>query len=156
MPERLNRRAEEIMSKDVLTVAPDTPVADVVRLLAERQASCAVVVSDDGRPEGIVSERDVLSLARTSDDRVAQVLRRMLQEEHHFFDSMRELRKAAATRVGDIASKPVVCAEAGMTVRQVAGLMERFDYRQVPVLRNGKVAGIVTRQEIVRAIADQA
>lgn len=144
------------MRTDVLTVAPETSVADVVQLLAELDATCAVVVGADGRAQGIVSERDLLALARSSDERLSAMLRRMLQEEHHIFDSMRELRKAAATHIADIATVPVACAGADMTVPEMAAIMEQRDVRQLPVVRDGRVVGVVTRKEIVRAIADQA
>ncbi|MEX0785532.1 MAG: CBS domain-containing protein [Dehalococcoidia bacterium] len=156
MPERLAARADEIMSTDVLTVGSDTPVTEVVQLLADENASCVVVVNDDGKPTGIVSERDLLVLAKTGEQRLAGMLSRLLQEEHHTFDALRQIRKSAALGVADIASTPAQCADAAMTVGQVAALMDKFDYRQLPVVRDGKVVGIVTRQEVVKAIAGEA
>lgn len=156
MPERLKHRAQDIMSRDVSTLTRDASITDAVHLLAERGAPCAVVVGEEDRPEGIVTERDLLALARDNEDaRLALMLKRMLQEEHHVFDSMKELRKAAATRVSDVMSSPVQCADVDMTVGQIAATMDTFDYRQLPVVREGRLVGLVTRQDIVRAIADK-
>lgn len=155
MPERLAARAQDIMNLAVVTVRRETAVADVLHLLADHHASCAVVVDNQDKPTGIVSERDLLALARSGGERVSGMLRGMLQEEHHVFDALHELRKSAATNVADIASTPVACVDVDDTITQVAARMEKLDYRQLPVVRDGKVVGIITRQEVVRAIADR-
>lgn len=146
------------MRQDVLTIRGDASVSEAVRLLAERGSPCAVVVDEEGCPRGIITERDVLVLARVEDRAgLAAILRRMLEEEHHIFDSMRRLRQAAASsRVEEVMSTPVQCADVEMTLGQMADIMETFDDRQLPVVEEGRLVGLVTRQDIVRAIADKA
>jgi CBS domain-containing protein len=156
MPERLKTRAEQIMITDVQTLHPNASVAEAVELFADKQIACAIVVDGERRPKGIVTERDLLGLAEDHGAHVANVLQRMLQEQHHIFDSMRNLRNAAATTVEGVASSPVTCADVGMTVGQLASMMETFDYRQLPVVREGRLVGLVSRQEIIRAIADKS
>lgn len=156
MPERLKVRAEQIMITDVPTLPADASVADAVQLLADRKIACAIVVDEKRRPIGIVTERDLLGLAENQGARVATVLQRMLQEQHHIFDSMHNLRKAAATTVKDMASAPVTCADVGATLGELAAMMETFDYRQLPVVREGRLVGLVSRQEIIRALADKS
>lgn len=155
MPEQQKLRTEQIMSTDVPTLSRDASIADAVHLLAEQDVSCAVIVDERGHPDGIITERDLLVFARNEGGtRVARLLQRMLQEEHHIFDSMRELRKSAASEVGQVMNSPVRCAEPEMTISQVASIMETFDYKQLPVVREGRLIGLVTRQDIVRALAD--
>ena len=62
MPHRLEQRAEEIMSHDVLTAPANAPIQEVVRAMVDRGKECVVVV-DQGRPVGIVLERDLLPQA---------------------------------------------------------------------------------------------
>ena len=143
------------MSHEVLTVAPDTSVRDAVRTLAERDSAYAVVVDADGKPEGIVTERDFLDLARANEKgRLTHLLDRMLAEEHHIFDAMHELRRLAPNSVREAMSSPVRCVEADTTMAEAARIMEQNDYRQLPVVKDGKLIGIVGRHDIVRALAE--
>lgn len=156
MPERLDLTAEQIMSTNVATIQGDAPVSDVVKLLADEDIYCAMIVDGDGKPEGIVTEADLLRFAGADDKaRLSKLLKQILQEEHHIFDSMHEVRKYDATNVRDMASSPVKCAEADMTLSEIASVMESYDYRQLPVVKEGRLVGIVGRQEVIKAIADQ-
>lgn len=157
MPERLSVTAEQIMLTDVPTLTMDASISEAIELLADKEIACVVVVDESQKPQGIVTERDLLALAEDLDGtHLATVLKRMLQEEHHIFDAMRGLRKMAATTVSDVASHPVKCAEADMTIGRLASIMETFDYRQLPVVKDGSMVGLVGRQEIIRAIAGKA
>lgn len=152
-----DRKAEDLMTTDVLTLPEDASVADAVRLMAERTDPCAVVIDGEGRPQGIISERDLLGLAqKDSRGRLTHVLERMLKEEHHLFDTMKELRKSAATQARDVMSKPVRCVETDTSMAEAARIMEDSDYRQLPVVRDERLAGLLRRQDIVRALAQDA
>ena len=156
MPERLNITAEQILLTDVPTLTMTASISEAIGLLADKEIACAVVVDDSDKPEGIITERDLLALAEDLEGtHLATVLKKMLLEEHHIFDAMRGLRKMAATTVSDVASRPVKCVEADMTIGQLASIMETFDYRQLPVLKDGRLVGLVGRQEIIKAIADK-
>ncbi|MDP3768137.1 MAG: CBS domain-containing protein [Dehalococcoidia bacterium] len=142
------------MSRDVPTLRREASIADAVRLPGGAERPMCPRCGRVGHPEGIVTERDLVPLAR--DDRdggLARMLARMLEEEHHLFDSMHDLRKAAATRVSDVASAPVHSADPDMALGKVAALMEAFDLGRLPVVEDGRLAGLVRRQDIVRAIA---
>ncbi len=157
MTERLSVTAEQIMLTDVPTLKMDASISEAIDLLADDQIACAVVVDESHKTRGIVTERDLLALAEDLEGtHLAKVLKKMLQEEHHIFDAMRGLRNMAATTVSDVASSPVKCAEPDMTIGQLASIMETFDYRQLPVVKDGRLVGLVGRQEIIRAIADKA
>jgi CBS domain-containing protein len=156
LPEPLQVTAEQIMKRDFATLPSSAPISEAVHLLADKDTACAVVLDADGKPEGIITERDLLGYAEANDEaRLAKVLKRMLVEEHHIFDSMKGLQAAKATTVGGIASKPVKCAEADMTLGKIASILETYDYRQIPVMKDGELVGLVGRQEIVKAIADR-
>ena len=154
MPQRLERRADEIMLRDVLTAPADAPVGEVVRAMADRGMGCVVVV-DQGRPIGMVLERDLLPLAVAKATLPAMALHELLQDEAHILAFVREMRKASASLVGDVMESPVQSVEAGMTLVEVAAVLEAFGYGQVPVVRDGLLVGLVTCGDIVRALAEK-
>jgi len=155
MPEQLQQTARDIMSVDVPTLSRDASVENAVTLLAGRDIAYAVIVDGDGGPAGMITEGDLLALAQRDRKRPGGLLQRMLQEEHHLADTMRELRKAIASDVADVMSAPVESVTPDTPIARIAALMEAYDYRQLPVVEDGRLLGIVTRQDIVRAIADR-
>ena len=155
MPERLNIRAQDIMSRDVLTLIDDASIVDAVRLLLERGASCAVVVEEGDHVKGIVTERDLIPLAMKDVVPPGIALRQILQDTPHILDFLRELRKADASRIAEVMNSPVQCADIDMTVGQMADVMEAFGRRQLPVVREGRLVGMVTRRDVLRAIASK-
>ncbi len=154
LPQRLQRRAEEIMSHDVLTAPADAPVGEVVRAMADRGMGCVVVV-DQGRPIGMVLERDLLPLAVAEATPPAVALRELLHDEAHILAFVREMRKASASRVGEVMESPVQSVEAGMTLVEVAAVLEACGYREVPVVREGRLVGLITRADIIRALVEK-
>ena len=154
MPHRLERRAEEIMSGDVLAVPANAPIREVVRAMVDGGKECVVVV-DQGRPVGIVLERDLLPLAVAEGTPPALALRELLHDEAHILAFVREMRKASASQVGEVMESPVQSVEAGMTLAEVAAVLETFGYGQVPVVRDGQLVGLITCADIVRALAEK-
>jgi len=154
MTEQLTVCAQDIMTKGVVVLRRDAPIAEAVKLLAERGAPCAVVVDDEGAPIGIITERDLLPRAVAKGEAPPAVaLRQILRDESHTLDFVREARKADAFLVAEVMSSPVQCVDAQMTVGQAATVLEAFNVRQAPVVRDGRLIGLVTRRDIVRAIA---
>ncbi len=154
MPQRLERRAEEIMSQDVVTAPANAAIREVVRAMVDRGKGCVVVV-DQGRPVGIVLERDLLPLAVAEATPPALALRELLHDEAHILAFVREMRKASASQVGEVMESPVQSVEAGMTLVEVAAVLEAFGCEQVPVVRDGLLVGLITCADIVRALAEK-
>src|SRR5262249_20336853 len=118
------RTAGEIMTRDVLTVHPDTPTEELARLLAFHNVSGMPVLDEPGAMIGIVSEADVLG-------------------------------KQGAT-VGEIMTPDVVAVTASTPIEQIAALMAQRKIKRVPVVIDGVLAGMVSRADIVRALATKA
>ncbi|MCH8902002.1 MAG: CBS domain-containing protein [Chloroflexi bacterium] len=152
MPQRLERRAEEIMSPDVLAVPANAPIREVVRAMVNGGNGCVV---DQGRPVGIVLEWDPLPLAVATATPPAVALRKLLHDEAHILAFVSEMRKASASLVGDVMESPVQSVEAGMTLVDVAAVLEIFGYGQVPMVRDGLLVGLITCRDIVRALAEK-
>jgi CBS domain-containing protein len=148
-------RAMDVMTTEVVTVGPDTPVQEIARILSERSISGLPVVDSENRLVGIVSEGDLLHRVETGTDRRSQPQRR----RSWWLDSMgseEELARAYVKSHGrtakDVMTREVTTVSETTDLSEVADLLETKRIKRVPVLRDGKLAGIVSRANLVRAL----
>lgn len=148
-------RVEDVMSRDVVTVSPETPLKRVAELLVSRRISGVPVVDAYGQVIGVVSESDILYKER--EPRPRQGLLRRLFRSADTDDA-----KFAARTAGDAMTSPAVTAHPTMPVYEAATIMlERGVDRLVVVkgwslrgeAEDRSVAGMVTRGDCVRAFA---
>jgi len=145
-------RAMDVMTTDVITVGPDTTVQDLATLLAERGISGAPVVDATGQLVGIVSEGDLLHRAEIGAARRHRVRRRSWWLDHYAAETAREYVKDHARTVKDIMTADVSTVSEGPDLAEVAAVLEAKRVKRVPVMRDGKVVGIISRANIVRAV----
>ena len=108
----------QIMVKNVLSTEASTHLVDAVRLIAEKGIGC-VVITDDGKPVGILTERDIMK--EIAND-----------------------KNAFQKDVGALMRKPLVSASPDTPVVDALDLMRKKDIRRLPVVNKGKLEGIVT------------
>lgn len=136
-------RIDEVMTRDVVTVAPDTSLKTVSALFQEHGISGFPVV-EDGRPVGVVSEADIVA-KMTSGYRDDDVSRSEAQHER---------RERGAETVADAMTPDPVVVEPWMSIWGAADLMAVHGVNRLPVVDpNGMLVGIVTRADLVRAFA---
>ncbi len=145
-------RAMDIMTTDVITVDPEMTVQALAALLAERGISGAPVVGPDGRLAGVVSEGDLLHRAEIGTARRHRVRRRSWWLDHFASEAARDYVKAHGRTVRDIMTQEVVTVSEDAELADVAELLEAKRVKRVPVMRDNKVVGIITRANIVRAV----
>jgi CBS domain-containing protein len=145
-------RAVDVMTTDVITVDPDTTVRALATLLAERGISGAPVVDSGGRLVGVISEGDLLHRAEIGTARRHRVRRRSWWLDDFASDLAREYIKSHGRTVKDIMTSDVVTVSEGTELADVAALLEAKRIKRVPVMREGKVVGIISRANIVRAV----
>lgn len=142
-------KAQDVMTRDVLTVVPETPVAAAARLMVDRRISGLPVVTTEGRLLGIVTEADLVARQKAR-PRPVRGWRAIFADQ----DALaRDYRKAAGTTVGEIMSAPVVSVPTTCPVATVAATLDREHIRRVVVLDGGRLVGIVTRGDLVRLLA---
>ncbi len=141
--------ASEIMTTDVATVGPETTVRDVVALLIDRGIS-AVPVQSDGRLVGIVSEGDLLRRAELGTERKRS---RWLEIATPGDCLAAEYIQEHGRKVADVMTKDVVTVRHDTPVNEIAALLEQRRIKRVPILRDGKLVGIVSRANLVQALA---
>jgi CBS domain-containing protein len=139
-------KVRDVMTKEVATVAPDTPLKDVAKLMAERRISGLPVVAD-GKVLGVVSEGDILFKERGPSERKG-VLGWLVDPY-----GMEGQLKLEATTASDAMTLPPVTIESRRPLTVAAALMLERGVNRLPVVDDGELVGIVTRADLVRAFA---
>jgi CBS-domain-containing membrane protein len=148
-------RASEVMTTNVITVGPDTSVQEIARILSERSISAVPVVDASSRLVGIVSEGDLLHRVETGTERRVQRRRRSWWLDTIGSDAelARDYVKSHGRTAKDVMTRDVVTVNEDTELADIANLLETKRIKRVPVLKDGKVAGIVSRANLVRALA---
>jgi len=149
--------AEDIMNPDVLTVREDALVRDLALFLTEHEISGAPVVDANGRPVGVVSETDIVSVDRAGRKDAADPAPYYLRafENRYAIESLRGLRvEQEALTVGDIMTPVVISVGRDMPVSQIARLMLNDHIHRVIVRDGESIAGIVTSFDMLRLFVE--
>lgn len=142
--------AADIMVSNVITVTPDADVAEVAKLLLAKHISALPVVDAAGKLVGIVGEGDLLRRAETGTGHErAWWLRLLMGRESLAGEYVREHSR----KVSDVMTRHVISAAPDTPVGAVAGLLERNRIKRVPIVADGKVVGIVSRANLIQALA---
>ena len=147
-------RAIDVMTTGVITVDPDTSVQAVAKLLSERGISGVPVVDTADRLVGIVSEGDLLHRVETGTERVAGRRRSWwLDTIASDQELARDYIKSHGRTAKDVMTREVISVTETTDLADVAMLLDTKRIKRVPVLRDGKLVGIVSRANLVRALA---
>jgi CBS domain-containing protein len=136
----------DLMTTEVLTVSPDTPLKDAAALLAEHGISGLPVCDADGCVLGIVSEGDILFKERGPREPRGGALA-WLVDGSRFQESAKE----AARTAGEAMTAPALTIAPERPAAAAARLMLDHGVHRLPVVRDGALVGIVTRADLVRA-----
>lgn len=144
-------KAADIMARPVVSVTPETAVAEAARLMLNHRVSGLPVLDRSGALVGIISEGDLLRRAETGTTR-----RRPRWLE--FFSApgrlAQDYAQAHARKVADVMTETVVSIGPDAPTEQIVRLMERRRVKRLPVVDAGRLVGIVTRADLVRAFVD--
>jgi len=147
-------RASDVMTRGVITAIPEMTVHELAELLSERAISGVPVVDAAGRAVGLVSEGDLLHRAETGTDR------RTVRRRTRWFDitdsgqaQARDYIKSHGARVADIMTRNVISVDEATELAEVASLLETHRIKRVPVMHDGQLVGIISRANLVRALA---
>lgn len=142
-------RARDIMTTDPVTVPPDTPLEAVAALMAERHISGLPVVEADGRLVGLVTDGDLMRRLSAKEDKPASFFAALLGATAN---QALAYARAHGRRVRDVMSINLATVTEDTTVEEVAHLLETKRIRRVPVLRDGRLVGVVSRADLLRAV----
>jgi CBS-domain-containing membrane protein len=141
--------AADVMTPDVISAAPDTPLPGLVRLMLDHHIS-AVPIVQDGRIVGIVSESDLLRRAEAaSEPRRPRWLALFTSTDRLAADYTRSHARTA----GEIMTHDVITVPDSMPITEIAHLLEARGIKRVPVTRDGRLIGIVSQRNLLQAMA---
>jgi len=143
--------AAEIMTKEVVTVRPDTSVGEIAGLLLDHKISALPVVDDDRHVVGIVSEGDLLGQPPSGSPRAWWL--RLFNESAVCLEEIATARYLTAR---DVMTKPVVTVVDQTPIDVLATRMRHRRVKRVPVLQDGKLVGIVRRTDFLEALMRRA
>ena len=145
-------KAREIMTPNVITASPDTPVEQLASIMVEKRISALPIVTADKHLVGIITESDLLHRSETGTERKRKWWLEM------FVDSdtrAREYVKSHAAKAVDIMSRVVISVPADAELGEVADLLDAHKIRRVPVVDGHDLVGIISRADLVRAVVAQ-
>lgn len=139
----------DIMVRDVVAVGPETAVREVATLMLERRISGVPVVDAERRVLGIVSEGDLIRRPEIETDHARRGWLGIFVSAE---DRARDFVKSHGRKAGEIMTRPAICVAPGTPLTEVVRLMERSRVKRLVVVEDGKLAGLVTRADLVRAL----
>jgi CBS domain-containing protein len=143
-------KTQDIMTREVATVRPETSVREIAALMMEKNISGVPVVSDDGAIVGIVSEGDLLHRAEVGTERKHKWWFRFFADSDA---AAREYAKAHGLSARDVMSRYVISVRDDADLRDVADILDSHRIKRVPVLHDGRLVGIISRHDLVRALS---
>jgi CBS domain-containing protein len=145
--------ARDIMSKPVVSVRPDTSTREIARLLLEGGFSAVPVVDGTGALIGIVSEGDLIRPDRTEREARRQTWLEMFAEGQPIPDEFLAWLQSQNHTARAVMSAPVITVSEDTELDEIARLFVTHRIKRVPVVRDGRITGIVARDDLVRAMA---
>ena len=143
-------RAVDVMVRDVVTVRPDTDVAEAVKLLAEHDVSALPVVNVAGNLVGVLSEADLIHRAEIGTEKQRPW---WLEAVTGASTLAGEFAKSNGKRVGEIMTDGAISVAEETPLSEIAAIFERKRIKRVPVVKDGKLVGIVSRSNLIQALA---
>jgi CBS-domain-containing membrane protein len=143
-------RAMDVMTSEVITVSEIATVQAAAKLLVEHGISAVPVVDKDNHVLGMVSEGDLLHRAETGTERRRSWWLEMVASTNQLAG---EYVRSHSGSVKDVMTRDVISVTEETEVADIAILLETNRIKRVPVLRDGRLVGIVSRANLVRALA---
>lgn len=142
-------RAKQVMARQVHAVTADASVYDAAQVLLNAGISAAPVVDADGTLVGIVSEADLMYRSEIGTVPGKSWLQRLLSDDAVL---AKDYIRAHSHRVADVMTRNPVTASEHATLGEIATLMQRHRVKRIPIARDGKVVGIVSRANLLQGL----
>ncbi len=144
-------KARDVMVSPVITTKPSASVKEVAQTLLTHHISAVPVIDDAGKMVGIVSEGDLMRRADLGTERHRSWWLAALFAEEEALAA--EYVKQHSKKVADVMTKRLVTASPDTPLGEIAGLLERHSIKRVPIVENGALVGIVSRANLIQALA---
>ena len=142
-------QAQDIMTRDVVTVQPSTTVHQIAKLMTERRISGVPVVSASGAVVGVVSESDLMHRVEMGTQRERKWWLSLFSDP----DQMaRDYAKTRGLKAVDVMSRNVISVEFDTPLRKVAETLDSNHVKRLPVMQGDRLVGLITRSDLVKAL----
>jgi CBS domain-containing protein len=145
----------DIMDSEPVAVAPDATIEDVVRTLKENDLTGVPVVNEGGRCVGIITDEDLVLSDEEGDLHIPHYVE--LMGGVVFLEPLRRfeerLRRAVASSAKDMMTEDPVTIDADQSVREAAKVIADSGHNRLPVVAHGRLVGVVTRVDVLQALA---
>jgi CBS domain-containing protein len=143
-------QAQDVMVRGVISIGPDMPVRAAAHAMVSNGVSALLVMDISAKLVGVVSEGDLIRRVENDTERRHSWWLEMFTSS----DTLaKEFVKSRAKRVSDVMTREVIVAAPDAPLREIANLMEKHGIKRVPILEDGKVVGIVSRANLLQALA---
>ncbi len=148
--------SSDIMTQSVITVKRETSVKELARILTHHNISGAVVVDDEDKVIGIVTESDLIFQNKKL--HIPSVI--AILDSYFFLENPgkmeQEIQKMAGATVGDIFSGDVITVQEDTTITEIATIMSERHVHTLPVLNNNILVGVIGKKDIIKTIATES
>jgi len=145
--------AADIMTRAVISVDPDLPLAEVAKLMLGRGISAVCVVGHNGKLVGMLSEGDLMRRAEIKTEKKRSWWLRLVAGDEELAS---EYVKCRGRKARDVMSSSPVSVSEETSVADIVAVLEQHRIKRVPVVHDGRVVGIVSRANLLRAFAAEA
>ena len=145
-------KAKDVMTHCLVSIAPDAPILDAIARMIGHQVSGMPVVDADGKLVGVVTEGDFLRRAEIG---TKAPRRRWLELLRGPASGADEYARSHGRTVREVMSPNVITVEKETPLSELVGLMEEHGIKRVPVTEEGRVVGIVSRADLMSALAER-
>ncbi|TAK87464.1 MAG: CBS domain-containing protein [Betaproteobacteria bacterium] len=142
-------KAKDVMTQDVVSVREDASVESIARLLLQRRISAVPVTDAAGRPAGIVSEGDLMRRPEAGTERRPSWWLELLQGSD---EQAAQYIKSHGLVARDVMTRDPLTVSENTPLEKVASLLEQEHIKRLPVVRGGKMVGIVSRADLLHAL----
>ncbi len=142
--------ASDVMVHDVITIGPDDDVSRAAKLLVDHDVSALPVVDGDRHVVGILSEADLLRRAEIGAEKQRPW---WLEAVMPASVLAMDYAKSHGRKVSEVMSEDVIAAAEDATLAEIAALLEKHRIKRVPIVRDGKLVGVVSRANLIQALA---
>ena len=143
-------KAADVMVSNVVTVGVNASVGEVAAILLNNHISGAPVVDDKGELVGIVSEGDLIRRPEIGTTKRHSWWLELISTK---WGSATEHIKSHSRKVADVMTREVITAKPDTPLGDIAAMLERNRIKRVPIVEGGKLAGLVSRANILQALA---
>lgn len=145
-------KARDIMTRDVVTVYPDTEIIQAAKLMLDNHFGGLPVVDRDGKLIGIICQSDLMAQQK----KIPLPSFFVLLDSTFSFASQKnieaEVAKMAAFKVSQAMTPDPITVDPETALEEIATLMVKYDIHTVPVLDQGRLAGIIGKEDILRTL----